>query len=404
MSPTITLVSDKLNPSQLCRSDFGLPVIVTGTHWLVLSPTSLWQHLNMSSCNICLDYVKNGDYSKPHTRDYCNWYLSREYFVDRSYVYGSLLFHSLNIIDTRSLHENTCKDHAKERVRLLNHFSFLADYNNSSGTTYFSDASAQKNTEYIVRRNSKSQELTLYHLSDIEERVAEIHCEVILPVGEGMDYNYQDVFWAQIPDMKEGVVYAKLQISINVDFVLPILVLSQPYSFSPRIGVAYSKIWTSCLQDQPVYVGFMKLVSNCFGTLNMAYEFSDQFDETKKYDCHAFFQFLLHHTASNVLDSLQQQLDFILPRTEDFISYDSILDISQPAAQLKSPILSLPSVHFLLKVLYFRRNMLALRSGSAHGSLFAAVSQKSSNYFTNNVNDNCPNYAMSDFDIVCQSQ
>ena len=358
----------------------------------------------MSSCNICLEYLKNGDYSKPHARDYSKWYLSREYFVDRGFVYGSLLFHSLNNLATQALHENTCKTHAKERVRLLNHFAFLADCNNSNGSTYFSDANAQKSVPYILRRNPKSQEFTLYHLSDIEERVAEVHCEVILPVGEGVDYNYQDVFWAQVPDMPEGIVYAKLQVSINVDFIVPILVLSQPYSFSPRIGIAYNKIWTSVLQDQPVYEGFIKLISNCFGTLYTAYEFSDQYDETKKYDCHAFFRYLLHHTASNVLDSLQQQLDFILPRTEDFISFDSVLDISQPAAQLKSPILSLPSVHFLLKVLFLRRNMLALKSNSNHGSLFAAVSQKFSNYFTNNVNDNCPNYTMSDFDILSHSQ
>ena len=138
----------------------------------------------MTSCKTCLDYIKNGDFCRPLSQDYQEWFSSREYFCDRTYVYGSLLFHSLNNISTHALHENTCKRHAEERQRILNHFTFLADPANINTPGYFTGSSVRRDVGYILRRNLKSQTYTLYKDSAHEEKISEVNCEVLLPVGD----------------------------------------------------------------------------------------------------------------------------------------------------------------------------------------------------------------------------
>ena len=358
----------------------------------------------MHSCNLCLDIIKNGDFCKPHSRDYRSWHGLREYYCDRVFMYGSLLFHSFNMIRTQPLHGDTCKDHAKERVRLLNHFSFMADPYNYSNAFYLFEHYTQSNIEYVIRRNPKSQAFTLFLETDIEERLSEVHCEVFLPVGTGDDYNHYDILWTQIPGMPEGFVCAKLLVTSQVDFVLPVLILSQPYCNSSRTALAYQKIWKDAFRDQLILEGFTKLVSNCYGTLNSAYEQSSEYDATKKSDCHLFFRYLLHHLPSSVLDTVQYHLNYLLPYNEDSITFDTVIDISQPAAQLGNPVLSLASVQFLLKIIYLRRNMMALQSNSIHGSLFSAVNQDFSNSLVNNIRDNSPNFRMDNYDITIHSQ
>lgn len=358
----------------------------------------------MTSCKTCLDYIKNGDFCRPLSQDYQEWFSSREYFCDRTYVYGSLLFHSLNNISTHALHENTCKRHAEERQRILNHFTFLADPANINIPGYFTGSSVRRDVGYILRRNLKSQTYTLYKDSAHEEKISEVNCEVLLPVGDNLEYHHQDVFWTFIEGLPEGYVYAKLQVTANVDFVIPILVLDKPFTVSSRIAPNYTKLWTSTYREQPILQGFAKIVSDCYGTFNGAFENSIQSDAARKFDSHSFFKFLLHHVGVNVLDIVQQQLDFILPCTEDMITQDSVLDISRPASQLRNPILSFPSVQFLLKVLFLRRNMLALRSDSIHGSVFAAVNQSFSSYLSENIGDDSLHFVMNNYDITSFSR
>ena len=360
----------------------------------------------MGSCNICLDYIRNGEFCRPISRNYLAWNSTRDYYCDRIFIYGSIMFHSYNNLQSLSLHENTCQHHAREKTRLLNHFSFLVDPVNMRTPNYFTGAfecNPSRQVGYTLRRNPKSQSFTLYQDSEFEEKISEVHCEVILSVGPDADYTFQDVFWTQLTNSEEGVVYAKLQMTSDVSFIIPVLVLSQPFSHFSRTGLAYSKIWPSNYQEQPIYEGFARLISNCYRTINTSYESFVQDDRAKLSDSHAFFNFLLHQVGSYTLDILQHQLNFILPTTEDHISTDSILDISQPASQLKNPVLSFPSVQFLLKILYLRRNMLFLRGNSPHGSLFAAVNQSFSSYLASDIGDPSPHFVMSNHDIIPHS-
>ena len=178
---------------------------------LSLAQDSIVTTLNMSNCSVCLGLINNGDFCKPVSRSYQDWYLFRETFCDRAFIYGSILFHSLNNIRTQALHPNTCKYHAKERTRLLNHFSFLADPNNAQDETYFSPKHFQKSVGYILKRNIKTQAFTLYSDSPFEEKISEVSCSVILLVGPQFNYTYQDVFTTHIPSLSEGYILAKFK-------------------------------------------------------------------------------------------------------------------------------------------------------------------------------------------------
>ena len=357
----------------------------------------------MSHCGRCLELINHGDFCRPVSRNYHTWYLFREAFCDRAFIYGSLLFHSLNNVKSHALQPSTCKHHAKERIRLLNHFAFLADPCYSQENNFFLSKNIQKSVGYILRRNVKSQSFTLYHDSAFEERIAEVSCGIILLVGDEFKYTYQDVLIAHIPNMSEGYVMARLSITQNVDFALPVLVTNKPFDYSSEIANAYSKIWSLAYRNQPILEEFTRLTSNCFHDLNTSYRQSESYVEGQEHDSKRFYSYLLHQLGSIDLDNLQRQLNYLLPGTEDKITIESTIDISQPAAQLHSPILSLPSIQLLLKIVYLRRNITALRNNSEHGSLFMAVCQSFSRYFTD-VPDNCPVFVMNNFDVSLYSQ
>ena len=139
----------------------------------------------MSYCDICSDYIENGDFCRPLSQSYTKWLRSRKHYCDRVFIYGSLIFHSLNHIQKQLLHKSTCKKHAQERVRILNHFAFLADPANESSSNYFTAKSTRDtpislpDIKYILKRNPKSQTFTLYNNSKFEERISEVYCEVI---------------------------------------------------------------------------------------------------------------------------------------------------------------------------------------------------------------------------------